>query len=109
MKFYANISRQRLVEIEANTLEEANEQVQQGLKTILLDGLNPAWKTWMTVSAVKGESASMRYYVQRISEQLFYVRKRQAYRDEAGPDDRIVQPDIHEGRFDTFTYPCRVC
>jgi hypothetical protein len=94
MKFYATINRQRLVEIEANTLEEAEEQMQQGLHALLLDGLNPDWKTRITVSAVKGEAPIMRYYVQRISEQLFSVRERQAYRDKTGPNDRIVHDDF---------------
>jgi hypothetical protein len=43
-----------------------------------------------------------RYYVQRLSEQVFLIRERMSADKEPGPDDQIIRSfDI---RFDAYTY-----
>ena len=43
-----------------------------------------------------------RYYVQRLTEQVFLIRERASSEEEAGPDDRIVRSfDI---RHDAYMY-----
>ena len=43
-----------------------------------------------------------RYYVQRLTEQVFLIRERMSADEEPGPDDRIVRS--FDVRHDAYTY-----
>ena len=43
-----------------------------------------------------------RYYVQRLTEQVFLIRERASSEEEAGPDDRIVRS--FDVRHDAYVY-----
>jgi len=43
-----------------------------------------------------------RYYVQRLTEQVFFIRERESSDGETGPDDRIVRSFVF--RHDAYMY-----
>jgi hypothetical protein len=92
MKFYAEVSCRRVIEIETEDYESAVLAADQQVTALLPE--REQWKPEIEVSAVRGQGEN-RYYVRRVTAPgqppLFQVRERQL-QYQAGPDNPGIHP-----------------
>ena len=88
MKFYANITCSRVIEIDSEDYESAVVAANQQISALLPE--HDLWKSQVDVSAVRGLGDD-RYYVYRQSPRLSLVRARQL-EYQAGPERPGTHP-----------------